>query len=50
MHKEQAKEDFKKQLRALFKSMDFVNNNFLDSEKTGKKEFRILMKNTDFWD
>jgi hypothetical protein len=42
MHKGQAKEDLKKQLSALFKSMDFVNNNFLDSEKISKKEFQVF--------
>jgi hypothetical protein len=42
MHKGQAKKELKKQLSALFKSMDFVNNNFLDSEKTGKKEFQVF--------
>jgi hypothetical protein len=39
MQKGQAKKDLKKQLNALFKSMDFVSNNFLDSEKMGGKEF-----------
>jgi hypothetical protein len=42
MQKGQAKNELKKQLTALFKSMDFVNNNFLDSEKMGKKEFQIF--------
>jgi hypothetical protein len=36
----QIKKELKKQLKALFKSMDFVSNNFLDSEKVGKKEFQ----------
>jgi hypothetical protein len=42
MHKGEAKEELKKQLKALFKSMDFVSDNFLDSEKTGKKEFQVF--------
>ena len=42
MYKGQAKKELKKQLGALFKSMDFVSNNFLDSEKMGKKEFQIF--------
>jgi len=40
MNKSQAIKDLKKQLSALFKSMDFISNNFLDSEKIGKKEFQ----------
>jgi hypothetical protein len=42
MHNRQAKKELKKQLGALFKSMDFVSNNFLDSEKMGRKEFQIF--------
>jgi len=42
MYKGQAKKELKKQLNALFKSMDFVNNNFLDNEKMGKKEFQVF--------
>jgi hypothetical protein len=42
MHNGKAKKDLKKQLGSLFKSMDFVSNNFLDSEKMGKKEFEIF--------
>ena len=42
MQKGQTKKELKKQLRDLFKSMDFVSNNFLDSEKSGKKEFRMF--------
>jgi hypothetical protein len=42
MYKGQDKKDLKKQLRSLFKSMNFVNNNFLDSEKISKKEFGIF--------
>ena len=42
MHKGQDKKELKKQLGALFKSMDFVSNNFLHSEKMGKKEFGIF--------
>jgi hypothetical protein len=42
MHKERAKKELKKQLGSLFKSMDFVSSNFLDSEKMGRKEFQIF--------
>jgi hypothetical protein len=42
MRNGKAKKDLKKQLGSLFKSMDFVSNNFLGSEKTGKKEFQIF--------
>jgi hypothetical protein len=42
MNRTQIKEQLKKQLNTLFKSMDFVANNFLDNEKTGKKEFRVF--------
>ena len=42
MQKGQAKNQLKKQLAALFRSMDFVNNNFLKNEKAGKKEFQIF--------
>ena len=42
MHKGKAKKELKKQLNALFKSMDFVNNNFLDNGKMGKKEFQVF--------
>jgi len=42
MNNEQIKKELKKQLSALFKSMDFVTNNFLDSKKTRKKEFRVF--------
>jgi hypothetical protein len=42
MNSTQIKEQLKNQLTTLFKSMDFVTNNFLDSEKTGKKEFRFF--------
>ncbi len=41
MHKGQTKKELKKQLSALFKSMDFVSNNFLDNEKVDKKKFQI---------
>jgi len=44
MHKGQAKKDLKKQLKDLFKSMDFVSNNFLDSEKMGEKEFQRFFR------
>jgi hypothetical protein len=42
MHKGEVKKEIKKQLTGLFKSMDFVNNNFLNSEKLGKKEFQMF--------
>ncbi len=42
MHKGQGKKELKKQLNDLFKSMDFVSNNFLDGEKIGKKEFQVF--------
>jgi len=42
MHKGQTKKEIKKQLNALFKSMDFVSKNFLDGQKMGKKEFQIF--------
>ena len=42
MDKGKAKKEVKKQLNALFKSMDFVSNNFLDNEKMGKKEFQVF--------
>ena len=42
MHEGQTKKEIKKQLNALFKSMDFVSKNFLDSEKMSKKEFQIF--------
>jgi hypothetical protein len=44
MHKDQAKKEIKKQLNGLFKSMDFVSNNFLDSEKIGEKEFQRFFR------
>ena len=44
MHKAQAKKELKKQLNDLFKSMDFVSNNFLDSEKMGEKEFERFFR------
>ena len=40
----QVKKELKKQLTALFKSMDFVSNKFLDSEKMGKKEFEFFFR------
>ena len=42
MHKGQAKKELKNQLNALFKSMDFVSNKFLDNEKIGRKEFQLF--------
>ncbi len=42
MNKGQAKKELKKKLTALFKSMDFVSNNLLDSEKKDKKDFQVF--------
>ena len=42
MNSGQIKKELKKQLNALFKSMDFVSNNFLDSEKMSKREFQLF--------
>jgi hypothetical protein len=42
MYKGRDKKELKKQLRSLFKSMNFVSNNFLDSEKMDKKEFQVF--------
>jgi hypothetical protein len=42
MQKGQAKKDLKKQLKDLFRSMDFVSNNFLRNEKIGKKECQVF--------
>jgi hypothetical protein len=42
MHKGQAKKDLKKQLNALFKSMDFVSHNFLNNEKIGEKKLEVF--------
>ncbi len=42
MYKRQARKEIKEQLGTLFQSMDFVSNNFLDSEKMGKKESQIF--------
>jgi hypothetical protein len=44
MNKGQVKKEVKKQLNALFRSMDFVSNNFLDTEKMGKKEFERFFR------
>jgi len=40
----QIKKELKRQLNDLFKSMDFVSNNFLDSEKMGEKEFQRFFR------
>jgi hypothetical protein len=42
MRNEQVEKELKKQLNALFASMDFVSKNFLDSEKMGRKEFYLF--------
>jgi hypothetical protein len=42
MHKGKARSDLKKQLGALFKSMDFISNHFFASEKMGRKESQIF--------
>jgi hypothetical protein len=44
MHKGQPKKEIKKQLTTLFRSMDFVSKNFLDSERIVKKEFHLLLQ------
>jgi len=36
-------EQIKKELTGLFRSMDFVSNNFLNKEEMNKKEFRIFL-------
>jgi hypothetical protein len=36
-------EQIKKELKGLFRSMDFVSNNFLNKEEMNKKEFRIFL-------
>lgn len=36
------KEELRKELNSLFKSMDFVSNKFLNNKKIGKKEFQIF--------
>ena len=41
MNRGKIRKELKKQLTVLFKSMDFVSNNFLDSEKTGKKVIKL---------
>jgi len=38
---DQTKLELKKQLNALFKSMDFISNNFLNEERVSKKEFQV---------
>ena len=42
MRNAQVKKEIKKQLNALFESMDFVSKNFLDSEKMARKEFYLF--------
>ncbi|MBI2471734.1 MAG: hypothetical protein HYV59_10915 [Planctomycetes bacterium] len=37
----------KKDLEKLFKSMDFVSNNFLHGKAVNKKEFQIIDFHTD---
>ncbi len=41
MQKGQAEKELKKQLRALFKSMDFVSKNFLNNEKISKRKLQV---------
>jgi hypothetical protein len=41
MHKGQAKKELKRQLNALFKSMDFVSKNFLNNEKISKRKLQV---------
>lgn len=41
MQKDSNKNKLKKEFKSLFKSMDFVSNNFLNKEKINKSNFRI---------
>jgi hypothetical protein len=41
MHKGQAKRELKKQLKDIFKSMDFVSKNFLNNEKISKRKLQV---------
>ncbi|MCL5267740.1 MAG: hypothetical protein M1469_06530 [Bacteroidetes bacterium] len=42
MRQEQTIKELKKQLNTLFRSMDFVNDTFLESEKISKKESQLF--------
>ncbi len=42
MNKGQTKRELKKQLNALFKSMDFISSKFLDGKKKSRKEFQVF--------
>ncbi len=42
MDRGQIEKDLKRQLKALFKSMDFVSKNFLDNEKISKRESQVF--------
>lgn len=42
MNKRQVKKEVKRQLNALFKSMDFVSKNFLNDEEIGKREAEVF--------
>jgi hypothetical protein len=43
MHKGQAKKELKKQLKDIFKSMDFVSKNFLNNEKISKRKLQVYL-------
>lgn len=42
MNRKQPSKELKKQLNTLFKSMDFISDNFLNDEKMDKKKFQIF--------
>lgn len=42
MHKGQSKKELKRQLRTLFKSMDFVSKSFLNNEEIGRGESQVF--------
>ena len=44
MDRGKIEKELKKQLKALFKSMDFVSKNFLNNEKISKKELQVFFK------
>lgn len=41
MRKDSIKNELKKELNSLLKSMDFVNNNFLNKGNINKRDFRV---------
>ena len=42
MNKRQVKKEVKRQLNAVFKSMDFVSKNFLNDERISKREAEVF--------